>query len=60
MKLTTQQCLAIFSAGDGTENEDECTKLTLAYERLFEIPRTIVERFGDHVMYLDISHNKIT
>ncbi|CAH0723954.1 unnamed protein product, partial [Brenthis ino] len=41
-------------------NEDESTKLTLAYERLYELPKTIVERFCDHIKYLDISHNKIT
>ncbi|XP_045767336.1 leucine-rich melanocyte differentiation-associated protein-like [Maniola jurtina] len=40
--------------------EEEPTKLTLAYERLYELPRTIVERFADHIKYLDISHNKIT
>ncbi|CAH0673854.1 unnamed protein product [Spodoptera exigua] len=43
-----------------TENEDENGRLTLAYERLYEIPKTIVERFSDHIKYLDISHNKIT
>ncbi|KAJ8724588.1 hypothetical protein PYW08_016062 [Mythimna loreyi] len=42
------------------ENEEENGRLTLAYERLYEIPKTIVERFSDHVKYLDISHNKIT
>lgn len=47
-------------SGSTEENEDETTKLTLAYERLYELPRTIVERFSDHIMYLDISHNKIT
>ncbi|XP_063547994.1 leucine-rich melanocyte differentiation-associated protein-like isoform X2 [Cydia strobilella] len=42
------------------ENGEDPTRLTLAYERLYEIPRTIVERFADHVWHLDISHNKIT
>lgn len=51
----------IISTVDQTaENEDETSKLTLAYERLYEIPKTIVERFSDHIKYLDISHNKIT
>ncbi|KAJ2947325.1 hypothetical protein O0L34_g17039 [Tuta absoluta] len=46
---------------DGTaESEDESTKLTLAYENLYEIPKSIVERFSVHIKYLDISHNKIT
>ncbi|XP_032515941.1 leucine-rich melanocyte differentiation-associated protein-like isoform X1 [Danaus plexippus] len=48
----------IQSVNDGTE--DDATKLTLAYENLYELPRTIVERFSDHIIYLDISHNKIT
>ncbi|XP_075976046.1 leucine-rich melanocyte differentiation-associated protein-like isoform X2 [Anticarsia gemmatalis] len=41
-------------------NEEDTGRLTLAYERLYEIPKTIVERFSDHIKYLDISHNKIT
>ncbi|XP_050677775.1 leucine-rich melanocyte differentiation-associated protein-like isoform X1 [Leptidea sinapis] len=46
---------------DVTNNDDEePTKLTLAYERLNEIPRTIVEKFSNYIQYLDISHNKIT
>lgn len=44
---------------EDTHGED-CAKLTLAYERLYELPKTIVERFSDHIKYLDISHNKIT
>ncbi|KAJ0177644.1 hypothetical protein K1T71_006517 [Dendrolimus kikuchii] len=50
----------ISSAEISNDNEDESTKLTLAYERLYELPRTIVERFSDHIKYLDITHNKIT
>ncbi|GBP65623.1 hypothetical protein EVAR_47228_1 [Eumeta japonica] len=49
----------VMSAETNSEHEDDPAKLTLAYERLFEIPRTIVERFAAHVKYLDISHNKI-
>ncbi|XP_023934827.1 leucine-rich melanocyte differentiation-associated protein isoform X2 [Bicyclus anynana] len=41
-------------------HDEDPTKLTLAYERLYEVPRTVVERFSDHIRYLDISHNKIT
>lgn len=47
------------STEGASENEDP-TRLTLAYENLYELPRTIVERFSDHIRYLDISHNKIT
>ncbi|XP_039750336.1 leucine-rich melanocyte differentiation-associated protein-like isoform X2 [Pararge aegeria] len=49
----------LIQSADDT-NEEDPTKLTLAYERLYELPRTIVERFADHIRYLDISHNKIT
>ncbi|XP_026330468.1 leucine-rich melanocyte differentiation-associated protein-like [Hyposmocoma kahamanoa] len=52
--------LLIQSSNGSAESEDESTKLTLAYETLYEIPKTIVERFSDHIRYLDISHNKIT
>ncbi|CAK1579093.1 unnamed protein product [Parnassius mnemosyne] len=45
-------------SADGATDDD--TRLTLAYENLYEVPRTIVERFSDHIQYLDISHNKIT
>ncbi|CAK1543839.1 unnamed protein product [Leptosia nina] len=45
---------------ESTCEEEESTKLTLAYERLYEIPRTIVEKFCNYIQYLDISHNKIT
>ncbi|XP_072929360.1 leucine-rich melanocyte differentiation-associated protein-like [Epargyreus clarus] len=45
---------------EGHVSEDESNKLTLAYERLYELPKTIVVRFSDHIRYLDISHNKIT
>ncbi|XP_013137770.1 PREDICTED: leucine-rich repeat-containing protein C10orf11 homolog isoform X1 [Papilio polytes] len=48
----------IVSADGGVDDDD--TRLTLAYENLYEVPRTIVERFSDHIKYLDISHNKIT
>ncbi|KAH9645054.1 hypothetical protein HF086_005599 [Spodoptera exigua] len=34
-----------------TENEDENGRLTLAYERLYEIPKTIVERNLDALVY---------
>lgn len=47
------------SAEDQTNPDGEGTKLTLAYERLNKIPQTIVERFSEHIKYLDISHNKI-
>ncbi|CAG4933889.1 unnamed protein product [Parnassius apollo] len=47
----------IVSADGFTDDE---SRLTLAYENLYEVPRTIVERFSDHIKYLDISHNKIT
>ncbi|XP_063893788.1 leucine-rich melanocyte differentiation-associated protein isoform X1 [Helicoverpa armigera] len=47
---------SVDTPGEHEENE----KLTLAYERLYDIPKTIVERFSDHIKYLDISHNKIT
>lgn len=50
----------LINRGIEDNNEDESTKLTLAYERLYELPKTIVERFCDHIKYLDISHNKIT
>lgn len=50
----------IASVDNPNENEEQNTRLTLAYERLYEIPKTIVERFSDHIRYLDISHNKIT
>ncbi|KAM3967103.1 leucine-rich melanocyte differentiation-associated protein [Aphomia sociella] len=50
----------IMSTEGGAENDEDSTKLNLAYENLFEIPRTIVERFADYIVYLDISHNKIT
>ncbi|KPJ09470.1 hypothetical protein RR48_08921 [Papilio machaon] len=46
-------------SADGSGDDDD-TRLTLAYENLYEVPRTIVERFSDHIKYLDISHNKIT
>ncbi|XP_028174354.1 leucine-rich melanocyte differentiation-associated protein-like isoform X1 [Ostrinia furnacalis] len=45
---------------EGAMDQDDPTRLTLAYENLYELPRTIVERFADHIRYLDISHNKIT
>ncbi|XP_059054579.1 leucine-rich melanocyte differentiation-associated protein-like [Achroia grisella] len=50
----------IMSTDGSADNEDDSTKLNLAYENLYEIPRTIVERFADYITYLDISHNKIT
>ncbi|XP_073952648.1 leucine-rich melanocyte differentiation-associated protein-like [Choristoneura fumiferana] len=50
----------IMSTEGSGENADDPSRLTLAYERLYEIPRTIVEKFSDHVTHLDISHNKIT
>ncbi|XP_061704383.1 leucine-rich melanocyte differentiation-associated protein-like [Cydia pomonella] len=50
----------IMTTEGNVENGEDPTRLTLAYERLYEIPRTIVERFADHVRHLDISHNKIT
>ncbi|XP_013166743.1 PREDICTED: leucine-rich repeat-containing protein C10orf11-like isoform X2 [Papilio xuthus] len=48
----------LIASPDGCVDDD--TRLTLAYENLYEVPRTIVERFSDHIKYLDISHNKIT
>ncbi|XP_041968491.1 leucine-rich melanocyte differentiation-associated protein-like [Aricia agestis] len=42
------------------DNTEEPTKLTLAYEKLYEIPKAVVTRFSNHIQYLDISHNKIT
>ncbi|XP_030029969.2 leucine-rich melanocyte differentiation-associated protein isoform X1 [Manduca sexta] len=50
----------IISAEASGENVEDSGKLTLAYERLYEVPRTIVERFSDHIKYIDLSHNKIT
>ncbi|XP_060802011.1 leucine-rich melanocyte differentiation-associated protein-like isoform X2 [Amyelois transitella] len=50
----------IMSTESHVENEEDSTKLNLAYEKLYEVPRTIVERFSDYVIYLDLSHNKIT
>ncbi|XP_064292208.1 leucine-rich melanocyte differentiation-associated protein-like isoform X2 [Plodia interpunctella] len=50
----------IMSTDGSAENEEDSTKLNLAYENLYEVPRTIVERFADYVKYLDLSHNKIT
>ncbi|XP_049870819.1 uncharacterized protein LOC126370119 isoform X2 [Pectinophora gossypiella] len=52
--------LLTLSADGSAESDEESTKLTLAYENLYEIPRTIAERFSEHIKYLDISHNKIT
>ncbi|XP_068623752.1 uncharacterized protein [Battus philenor] len=49
----------LIMSADGNSDDDDA-RLTLAYENLYEVPRTIVERFSDHVKYLDISHNKIT
>ncbi|XP_045449279.1 leucine-rich melanocyte differentiation-associated protein-like [Melitaea cinxia] len=51
---------AFIQSTEDLNDHDETTKLTLAYERLYELPTTIIERFCDHVQYLDISHNKIT
>ncbi|XP_052748552.1 leucine-rich melanocyte differentiation-associated protein-like isoform X2 [Galleria mellonella] len=42
------------------DKEDDSTKLNLAYENLYELPSTIVQKFALHIVYLDISHNKIT
>lgn len=42
------------------DEEEENTKLTLAYGKLYEIPRSLVETYADNVKYLDISHNMIT
>ncbi|CAG4946081.1 unnamed protein product [Colias eurytheme] len=50
----------LIGVDDGSAEEEETTKLTLAYERLYEVPRTIVEKFSNYIQYLDISHNKIT
>ncbi|CAB3235323.1 unnamed protein product [Arctia plantaginis] len=50
----------ITSVDTSAENSDSDSRLTLAYENLYEIPKTIVERFADHIKYLDLSHNKIT
>ncbi|XP_050349208.1 leucine-rich melanocyte differentiation-associated protein-like [Nymphalis io] len=47
-------------SSEDSNDDGDTTKLTLAYERLYELPRTIIERFCDHIIYLDISHNKIT
>lgn len=37
---------------------DEDQRLTLAYESLEEIPRMLVDSFGNFVRTLDLSHNK--
>ncbi|CAG9787401.1 unnamed protein product [Diatraea saccharalis] len=50
----------VIKVTEGQPDNDDSTKLTLAYENLYELPRTIVERFSDYIKYLDISHNKIT
>ncbi|XP_022123404.2 leucine-rich melanocyte differentiation-associated protein isoform X1 [Pieris rapae] len=50
----------IIEAEESNVEDEDSSKLTLAYERLYEIPRTIVEKFSNYVQYLDISHNKIT
>lgn len=39
--------------------DEESDRLTLAYENLNIIPRTLVERFGPTIKILDISHNRI-
>ncbi|XP_077288939.1 leucine-rich melanocyte differentiation-associated protein-like isoform X2 [Arctopsyche grandis] len=42
-----------------TADQDE-TRLTLAYERLRVVPKSIVDQFADSVQILDISHNNIS
>ncbi|XP_028026169.1 uncharacterized protein LOC114239932 isoform X2 [Bombyx mandarina] len=56
----TDMTEAIISPNLIVDNEEDSTKLTLAYEWLYEVPRTIVDKFSNHIKYLDISHNKIT
>lgn len=44
------------------ENEvehDAGNRLTLAYEKLYDVPKTVIEQFADSVTVLDVSHNKL-
>lgn len=52
---------SVFEALDdqAIANDQDPNRLTLAYENLNFIPKTLVERFGPTIKILDISHNKI-
>lgn len=45
------------NTNDKEHMTEEDQRLTLAYENLEEMPRTLVNSFGSFVRILDISHN---
>jgi hypothetical protein len=58
--MTSLEKLIFVDVRDGNIVSTEEKTLTLAYENLSDMPRSLIDDYGSIVEILDLSHNKIS
>lgn len=58
--MTSFDKLLYMDIREGNIVSTEEKRLTLAYEGLVDVPKSLVQDYGEIVEILDLSHNKLT